>query len=141
MLLLLLDAAVYGGIALKPPNTPLPELDCKVRYRGPVLIWPWDATDGEKSRSQLYQLLHEQPAAHTGIASWALVKDQRVEMQLRSSGFRRPNTAIDVRRLQQTGYRWVIAEKAADAEALKTFLGAPVEDCGAHFVYQLPGYD
>ena len=66
---LLLDFVWVGGGSLQLPTTPLPGGECVQSLEDPegaVMVWP-DAIDGAQGRSQLLQLLHERPAAHTGL--------------------------------------------------------------------------
>ncbi|MEC7987880.1 MAG: hypothetical protein VX278_22120 [Myxococcota bacterium] len=95
------------------------------------MIWPWDGKDGEMGMSQLYQLMHGQPAAHTGIASWALDENKRTTERLRGSGFREGSRRIQIHRLRRLGYRWLISEEEIPA------IGEPVERCGSVVVYGL----
>ena len=71
---ILMESLLWGGLHLNLPETKLPQYSCSTEIDGPVLLWPWDAIDGEMSRSQLYQMVHKQASPHTGIASWALSK-------------------------------------------------------------------
>lgn len=102
---LLGDALAFGGQALQLPTTKLPQIECHIE--GPVLIWPHDAQDGAQSDSQLYQLIHEQPAPHTAIASWAISGD-RVLNALRAAGFRLGSPRLQLPRIKQLGYRSII---------------------------------
>jgi hypothetical protein len=132
---LLADAVFVGGLSLKPPNTPLPVLTCTETYEGPILLWPWDAMDIDMSRSLLYQIVHGQPAAHTGIASWGLGGGRFIN-ELRGSGFRDESTRLNKRKLYEMGYRWVFTEKNTSELLIRQTL-RPVEDCGGLVVYAL----
>lgn len=102
-----IDAAVWGGLSLDIPRTELPTFQCDLE--GPILMWPWDASDGAQSETQLYQIQHRQPSPHTGIASWAISGD-RVLNDLRASGFRQGSERLNMGRLRQLGYRWIVIE-------------------------------
>ena len=132
-LIFTLDAVLLGGLQLKPPSTALPQYDCNQKLDDPTLVWPADATDGEKGRAQLYQMLHGAPAAHTGIASWGLLSG-RVEPSLRSAGFRVGASRVQLQILAKQGYRWLIVEKETGFPSV--FL-RPVESCGAVDLYDL----
>ena len=144
-LVLLLDGFVGGGLSLRPPVSQLPSFTCSQSLSGPILIWPWDALDGEKSTSQRYQMIHQQPAAHTGIASWRLTDDKRIEQELRGIGFRRGTNRISTHRLYELGYRWVLLDKTAepilggssDAAVLGRSFGGGSVDCGDHVAYEI----
>ena len=81
------DAFLFGSMSLNVPTTTMPQFSCSDQLNGPVLMWPADATDGEMGVSQLLQIRHGQASAHTGIASWALIDNKRVQTALRGSGF------------------------------------------------------
>ena len=107
----LLESILWGGLRLDIPSIQLPQYNCSTKMEGPVLIWPWDAKDGEMSRSQLYQMIHKQPSPHTGIASWALSKKGRVLNVLRTNGFRIEGQRIRFSAISHLGYKWIIVEK------------------------------
>ncbi len=135
--LLLADSLIFGGIRLHPPNTELPSYTCTTNLKGGVLVWPWDAVDGEKGRSQLYQILHDAPAPHTGIASWALSDEGRAEPRLRSAGFRSGSSRVQLQMLARLGYDWLIVEK----ESGFPLSGVEVaEDCGSSDLYDLSAW-
>jgi hypothetical protein len=102
-----IDATVWGGLSLDIPRTELPDFQCQLE--GPILMWPWDASDGAQSETQLYQIQHHQPSPHTAIASWA-ISGERVLNDLRASGFRLGSDRLNMGRLRQLGYRWVVVE-------------------------------
>jgi hypothetical protein len=108
---LLLESMLWGGLRLDLPNTKLPQYTCSTNIEGPVLVWPWDAIDGEMSQSQLYQMVHKQPSPHTGIASWALSKKGRVINVLRTNGYRVEGQRIRFSALSKLGYDWIIVER------------------------------
>ena len=130
---LAIDCVFWGSLRLKPPNTTLPELNCSREFKDPVLVWPADAKDGEKGRSQLYQMLHGAPAAHTGIASWGLLNG-RTEPGLRSAGFRMGSSKMQLHMLAKQGYRWLIVENESGFPAVSL---KPVEVCETVVVYDL----
>ena len=146
---LVVDGFLFGGLALRPPTSRLPSLSCLDVVSGPVLVWPYDALDGEKSTSQRYQMVHQQPAAHTGIASWRLLEDKRIEQELRGIGIRQQTNRISSQRLYALGYRWLLVDQMAtpilgessDVAALGRFLGSRSIDCGDHVVYEIPRRD
>lgn len=148
-----LDCALLGAGSLTLPGTPLPAADCLAGFDpaaldppledGAVLVWPWDARDSEPGRSQLLQLVHGRPAAHRGIASWALL-DQPVAPALRGAGFRLagagPAPRLEALPLRMLGYRWVVAEPEADpagAAWLAGALGPPLLRCGDVALFSL----
>ena len=108
---LLVESILWGGLHLNLPETQLPQYSCTTEIDGPILIWPWDAIDGEMSRSQLYQMMHKQPSPHTGIASWALSKKGRVINVLRTNGYRLGAQNIRFSALSHLGYKWIIVER------------------------------
>ena len=134
---LVVDALTVGGLRLHPPNTELPAYTCTTKLNGGTLVWPWDAVDGEKGRSQLYQMLHDAPAPHTGIASWALSDEGRAEPRLRSAGFRSGSSRLQLQMLAKLGYSWLIVEKGS---------GFPLsgleasEECGSADLYDLSAW-
>ena len=133
---LLMESIFWGGLHLDLPTTQLPHYNCSTKIDGPVLIWPWDAIDGEMSRSQLYQMLHMQPSPHTGIASWALSKKGRVTDGLRTLGFRIGTQKINFSTLNSLGYKWIIVEKEGDW-AFYDGADEPVETCDVVDVYSV----
>lgn len=148
----LVESLVVGSGALRLPTTPLPAAPCMAELGpdvvtpahpdGAVLTWPWDARDGEHGRSQLLQMRHGRPGAHRGIASWAR-PGADVLVDLRSAGWRDAGPArprLETLRIRMLGYRWVVAEPAADPAGvawLRGELGAPVLECGAVAVFSL----
>ncbi|MCK6525615.1 hypothetical protein L6R49_29785 [Myxococcota bacterium] len=144
-----LDTLLLGGGALRMPGTEIPDAPCLTTLPSEpgdgVLVWPWDANDGDAGVSQLLQLAHERPSPHRGIASWAL-NDSNIQMRIRALGWRRPGPGqtpqIDWTSLSELGYRWVVVEPAADPEnaaALGSLMGDPVAECGGYAAYSLPG--
>ena len=128
---------MWGGLHLNLPKTKLPQYSCSTEIDGPVLIWPWDAIDGEMSRSQLYQMIHKQASPHTGIASWALSKKGRVTNVLRTNGYRLNTQRIRFSALKQLGYKWIIVER----ETLNGWAfengGEPEERCDVVDLYSV----
>lgn len=108
---LLMESLLWGGLHLNLPEIKLPQYSCSTEIDGPVLLWPWDAIDGEMSRSQLYQMVHKQASPHTGIASWALSKKGRVTNVLRTNGYRLNTQRIRFSALAKLGYKWIIVER------------------------------
>ena len=130
--LMFADAFIWGSLRLEIPRTVIPSYDCPASsLSGPTLVWPWDARDGELSQSQLYQLVHEQPAAHTGIASWALPEGKRALDKVRGAGFDTQGNNIRFSQLYRLGYRWIISEKALRGR------GANESKCDRVWLYQL----
>jgi hypothetical protein len=127
--ILLLDSLLFGSLSLSIPSTKLPKISCSID--GPILLYPWDARDGELSTAQLYQIVHEQPAAHTGIASWALPEGKRALDKVRGAGFSEGSSMIRFSQLYRLGYRWVLSEEKLRGR------GASVERCGEHWLYRL----
>ena len=130
------------------PGTDVPDAPCLRSLPGTaqdgVLVWPWEAFDGDAGHSQLLQLAHERPSPQRGIASWALNGDP-VQPRLRGLGWRRPGPGqppnVDWRGLGELGYRWVLVDEQADpdgAAALVELMGAPVQACGGLAAYALP---
>ena len=76
-----------GRFASEHTEYSIATYNCSTKIDGPVLIWPWDAKDGEMSRSQLYQMIHKQPSPHTGLLR-GLCRKGRVLNVLRTNGFR-----------------------------------------------------
>ena len=128
-LILLLDSFLFGSLSLQIPKTKLPSVPCTVN--GPTLLYPWDARDGELSQAQLYQLVHEQPAAHTGIASWALPEGKRAMDKVRGAGFGEGSSMIRFSQLYRLGYRWILSQEKLRGR------GAKEERCGSYWVYEL----
>jgi len=145
LVLLMIEGLGWGGLSLKMPTTPLPTAPCATELEaGGVLVWPDDATDGAELGSQLYQMVHGQPAAHRGIASWVLHRG-RVLDRLRGAGWR-PGLvnesigSLHTRALADLGYRWILVDGEADptgARRLSQVLGNPVQQCGAVVIYGL----
>lgn len=127
--LLLLDSLLFGSLSLTLPKTSLPQVPCSLT--GPTLLYPWDARDGELSQAQLYQLVHEQPAAHTGIASWALPEGKRAMDKVRGAGFGEGSSMIRFSQLYRLGYRWVLSQEKLRGR------GAKEERCGEYWIYEL----
>lgn len=143
-----LDALLLGGGALRMPGTEIPSAPCLKSLPGTmedgVLVWPWDAFDGDAGHSQLMQLAHERPSPQRGIASWALNGDP-VQPKLRGLGWRRPGPGqppmADWTGLRELGFRWVLVDEQADpdgAAGLASLMGAPVQACGGLVAYALP---
>ena len=134
------DALFMGGMSLKPPLTPMPEFDCEQKLSGPVLTWPADAIDGEMGPSQLLQIRHGQAAAHTGIASWALIENQRAQTLLRGAGFGLGSREINVQKLALLGYRHVIVEAGEAHPVLRAGhrLVKPDDSCEGWTLYEIP---
>lgn len=143
-----LDVLLLGGGALRMPGTQIPDAPCMRSLPGSdkdgVLVWPWDAFDGDAGDSQLVQLAHGRPSPHRGIASWALQGD-RIQPRLRGLGWRRPGpnqpVTVDWRGIYELGYRWVIVDEGADADRATAFaaiMGPPVQECGGLVAYALP---
>lgn len=124
-----LDAVFFGSLSLRIPTTELPDIPCSVE--GPTLLYPWDARDGELSEAQLYQLVHEQDAAHTGIASWALPDGKRAMDKVRGAGFSQGSSMIRFSQLYRLGYRWVLSTEQLRGR------GARENRCGAYWLYRL----
>ena len=140
---LLLECLLLGAGTLRLPVTDLPEADC-VRDLDPgaALVLPWDARDGEPSRSQLLQLLHGRPGVHPGIASWRQAEESATEalrsMGVHSTGPRPERLALG--RLDQHGYRWVVVDEEADPGAravVRPQLGSPVAECDGFSVFDI----
>jgi hypothetical protein len=108
---ILLEGIIWGGIGLRPPTTKLPTLSCAIANQGGVLIWPYDAKDGELSQSQLYQIQHGKPSVQTGIASWKLEGSRSFE-KIRGAGFLPETKAWNERRLIDAGFDVVLVEKS-----------------------------
>ena len=110
--------------------------------KGAVMIWPWDAQDGELGRSQLLQLVHERPAAHTGIASWQLHESQ-VTTELRNGGLDTlgaSNKRFNINHFQDRGYRYLVIDSGVLPEAqtwLEEQLDDPITACGPLSLYDL----
>jgi hypothetical protein len=143
-----LDALLLGGAALRMPSTRIPDAPCLASLPGTmndgVLVWPWDAFDGDAGSSQLLQLAHERPSPQRGIASWALQGDP-IQPKLRGLGWRRPGPGqllnADWRSLNELGYRWVLVDEQGDpdgAAAMAALIGSPVQVCGGLVAYALP---
>ncbi len=144
---MLLETALLGGGRLRLPVTPLVDAPClSALADGPVLVWPWDARDGEPSRAQILQLAHQQPAVHPGIASWrplrasALERVRSMGISERAAGKGRP---VERLRLLKTGYVWLVVDEAADPVAAARLAEAfvtPTATCDGYSVYALePG--
>ena len=129
LLVLLLDSCSFGSLSLELPKTQLPQIPCSLK--GPTLLYPWDARDGELSQAQLYQLVHEQSAAHTGIASWALPEGKRAMDKVRGAGFGEGSSMIRFSQLYRLGYRWVLSQEKLRGR------GAKEERCGDYWAYEL----
>ncbi|MAA79358.1 MAG: hypothetical protein CL916_08865 [Deltaproteobacteria bacterium] len=125
----LLDSFFFGSLSLQLPQTTLPDIPCSLT--GPTLLYPWDARDGELSQAQLYQLVHEKPAAHTGIASWALPEGKRAMDKVRGAGFGEGSSMIRFSQLYRLGYRWILSQEKLRGR------GAKEERCGSYWVYEL----
>ena len=141
---LLVDFALVGGGALQLPTTQIPTASClqELEGDGAVLIWPWDAQDGELGRSQLLQLIHERPAAHTGIASWQL-HEGPILTELRNGGLNTlgaSNKRFNINHYQDRGYRFLVIDGGVLPEAqswLEEQLDEPLATCGPLSVYDL----
>lgn len=145
--LLLLDFVWVGGASLQLPTTPLPGGACVQALEDPdgaVMVWPWDAIDGAQGRSQLLQILHERPAAHTGIASWRPHK-KKVTKELRDGGLNPVGASgksrFNVNHYQDRNFRYLIVELGAgdpDQQAwMEAQLDKPVAECDGLRVYDL----
>jgi hypothetical protein len=101
-----LDALLLGGLSLSPPTQPLPSPDCIVGLEGGVLIWPKDGRMGDPSQARMLQMLHEQPAPHSGIASWRLNQED-IHPTLERHGFGEPPKAggLNWKPIMELGYR------------------------------------
>jgi hypothetical protein len=146
------ESAALGAGSLRLPTTALPAAPCLAELPvqadklgipdGAALAWPWDARDGEASRSQLLQMVHGRAAAHRGIASWAH-RGSSAQDALRGAGFRQdrpPGQRLEVLPLRMLGFQWVFAETAADPAGvarLRQELGGPVLQCGDVAVFSL----
>lgn len=140
---LLLECLVLGGGALRLPVTVLPDAPCiGALESGAVVAWPWDAQDGEPSAAQLLQLRHGQAAPHPGIASWRRIGHSGME-RVRAMGVNlrgRSAGELQIGRLEQHGYRWVVVDEnaAPDGRALfRAQLGAPVAECPGFSVFDI----
>ena len=129
IVIMLLDMFVWGGGSLSIPQTQTPVIPCELE--GPVLLYPYDAQDGELSTSQLFQLIHEQPAAHTGIASWALPEGKKAIDKVRGAGFAEETRMIRFSQLYRLGYRWVLSKESLRGR------GASMDRCGDFVRYRL----
>jgi hypothetical protein len=142
--LLGLDFLVLGGGSLEIPSTPIPNGSClkDLDGEGAVMVWPWDAQDGELGRSQLLQIVHQRPAAHTGIASWQL-EDQQVTTELRNGGLNTlgaANKRFNINHFQDRGYRYLVVESEVLPEAqawLEEQLEAPIGSCDGLRIFDL----
>jgi hypothetical protein len=140
--LVLLDGLCFGGLSLDLPETTLPDASCLSGLEGGVLLWPWDATDGEQSTAQRYQIQHGQPSPQTGIASWALSEAGRAAGAVRGAGWAQGQLSrLNRNKLLDLGYRWAIVEVDADpggARAVAAALSAATpETCGGLAIYSL----
>jgi hypothetical protein len=141
---MLLDFVLVGGGALQLPTTQIPDATClrDLEGEGAMMIWPWDAQDGELGRSQLLQLVHERPAAHTGIASWQLHESQ-VTTELRNGGLNTlgsSNKRFNINHFQDRGYRYLVIDGGVLPEAqtwLEEQLDEPIRVCGPLSLYDL----
>jgi len=140
---LLVECLVLGGGALRLPVTLLPDAPCVEGLdEGAVLVWPWDAQDGEPSRAQLLQIRHGQPAPHPGIASWRQLERSATE-RVRAMGVSQRGRSpgeLQLGRLDQHGYRWVVVDEAAAPEGravMRPQLGRPVAECEGYAVFDI----
>jgi len=129
LIIIVLDMFVWGGASLTIPQTKTPVIPCTME--GPVLLYPYDAQDGELSTSQLFQLIHEQPAAHTGIASWALPEGKKAMDKVRGAGFSEGTRMIRFSQLYRLGYRWILSKEELRGR------GASTDVCGDFIRYRL----
>ena len=122
---LLGEGFVFGGLGLTLPTTQMPTVSCDFSTEKGVLLWPYDAEDGELGISQLYQMQHGYPSVQTGIASWKLDGD-RVFEKIRGAGFVSNTTGWNVRRLRDAGFDVVLVEKGVESPVDVS----RAEDCG-----------
>ncbi|MEC8425170.1 MAG: hypothetical protein VX000_15400 [Myxococcota bacterium] len=140
---MLLECAFLGGGSLRMPVTALPEAACVEDLEpGAVLVWPWDARDGEPSVAQLLQLQHEQAAVHPGIASWRQLERSAIQ-RVRAMGVTdrgRSEEPLQLGRLDQHGYRWIIVDEGADPQGrarMRPQLGRPIAECPGFAVFDI----
>ena len=122
---LLLESAVFGGLGMQLPTTQTPVLTCSFGDERGVLLWPYDALDGEQSTSQLYQIQHGRPSPQTGIASWKLNGTRALE-KIRGAGFTVGSVRVNERRLLDAGYDVVLVE----VDQASPFESSRGEACG-----------
>lgn len=140
--LVLLDGALFGGLSLDLPETTLPDAACLSGLEGGVLLWPWDATDGEQSTAQRFQIQHGQPSPQTGIASWALSEAGRAASEVRGAGWAPERlNRLNRNKLLDLGYRWAVVEVSADPAGAQAVAGAlsatTPRTCGDLQIYNL----
>ena len=94
---------------MRLPTIDLPVVTCSFSKERGILLWPYDAVDGEQSTSQLYQIQHGRPSPQTGIASWKLNGERALE-KIRGAGFTVGSVGVNERRLLDAGYDVVLVE-------------------------------
>jgi len=153
--LLAIEGLSMGGLGLDLPTTALPDADCLRDLPdepGGVLIWPGDASrwEGDLERVWLLQMLHERPAVHPGIASWALHRQRARDVVREQLGFRyvapvgeplgSPAGQPDRGRLAELGFRWVVVDIARDPRQTtwaEGVFGPPLASCTGAAIHQL----
>ncbi len=126
VIILLIDAVLFGGLSLKPPNTSMPSLSCHIEGGAGVLIWPEDGRNGELGTSRLLQIQHEKPSVQIGIASWRLL-EKRALGDIRGAGFSLTEREWDEKQLIKIGFTSVFVEKRARELPIST---SRLKDCG-----------
>ncbi len=141
------DALLFGSGSLHVPGTRLADADClqpQPGEEGAVLIWPWDAVEGDASAQQLLQMVHGRNGPHRGIASWATPAGN-VRADLDRAGWRARGVdhlpATSWHELSRLGFGWVISPTEGyprSAATLSARLGPPVRSCGGYELRPLP---
>ena len=156
MVLLLLDASIWGGLSMRLPTTAVPEADClsalSEEPEGIVVVWPEDGSryEGDLGRTWLLQMLHEQPSVHPGIASWRLHNGRARDRLREDLGFNyfseigeamgRPTGRPDVSGMVQMGVRWVVVDLERDPDQAawaRAQFGPPERECAGFQIHQL----
>lgn len=140
--LVAIDGLAAGGLSLDLPETDLPDAACLSGLEGGVLLWPWDARDGEQSTAQRFQIQHGQPSPQTGIASWALSEAGRAASEVRGAGWAPERLGrLNRNKLLDLGYRWAVVDVLADPEGAAlvavALSAASPQACGDLQVYNL----